>query len=461
MTRPVLRHAVLTTMSAMIALAPISTAEAGDAAIPQSCTVFLISDGERVFGGGNEDQGAFPARAWFIPASGGKHGRLYLGFEGVVESGMNDQGLFYDSLSAPDINVAAEESKGVHSGMWTLRALEVCSTVEDVVAFLDGISIPGTWTDQLFFGDRNGHSIIVEGKKVVRPEGSFQVCTNFTHTWAAQNEITCDRYLTAERLLGEMEAISFDAVRDVFAATADTYHDGSGTAYTAIYDPIGLTATLYFWRDFEHLVRFDLRAELARGPHVVRLADAAHPNPRREEWVADAQVELDRLIEAQVDRTLDIDVNRADLIGHYTVDPAIGVVPSPPVVIEAASIVWDGELPLFVVVPEGIYFDLRPAGDDVWFHTNVTMKPEMDVALRRDDVGRVVGATLTIAGLGEIPFVKVSDAPVYEPLPSTTLPAIKLEAAQTPESRAPLVGWLAIGAGLLLAGALALLLLLG
>jgi hypothetical protein len=460
MNRSVLRHVLLTTMLAMIVLTAISAAEAGDAAIPQSCTVFLISDGERVFGGGNEDQGAFPARAWFIPASDGKHGRLCFGFEGVVESGMNDQGLFYDSLSAPSIDVAAEESKGVHSGMWTLRALEVCSTVEDVVAFLDGISIPGTWTDQLFFGDRNGGSIIVEGKRVVWPERNYQICTNFTHTWAAQNEITCDRYLTAERLLGDMEDVSFDAVRSVFAATADTYHDGSGTAYTAIYDPVGLTATLFFWRDFEHPVRFNLRAELARGPHLVEWADVAHPNPRRDEWVADTQPELDRLIEARIDRTVNLGVTRADLIGHYFVNPTIGVVSSPPVMIVAVSVVWDEELPLLVAVPEGIYFDLRHAGDDVWFHTNVTMKPEMDFALGRDDAGRVIGATLTIAGLGEIPFVKVSDAPVYEPLPSTTLPAIEAELAQAHEPRAPLAGWLAIGARLLLAGMLALLLLL-
>lgn len=458
MTQSILRQVLLATMLVLVVLPP--TSAAGDAVVPQSCTVFLVSDDERVLGGGNEDQGAFPARAWFIPASDGKHGRLCLGFEGVVESGMNDQGLFYDSLSAPDIDVAAEESEEIHSGMWTLRALEVCSTVEDVVSFLDGISIPGTWTDQLFFGDRNGDSIIVEGKQVVRPERDFQVCTNFTHTWAAQNEITCDRYLTAERLLGEIEAITFDAVRDVFAATADTYHDGSGTAYTAIYDPIGLTTTLYFWRDFEHPVRFDLQAELARGPHVAEMADITHPNPRRDEWAAGAQDELDRLIEARIDRTIDPANARADLIGQYHVDPAVGIVPAPPVMIGAMSIVWDGELPLLVAVPEGIYFDLRPAGDDVWFHTNVTMKPEMDFVLQRDGAGQVTGATLTIAGLGEIPFVKVSNAPVYEPLPSTTLPAIELEAAQTPESRAPLAGRLAIGAGLLLAGALALLLLL-
>ncbi|MFC2081862.1 carcinine hydrolase/isopenicillin-N N-acyltransferase family protein [Candidatus Bipolaricaulota bacterium] len=460
MARLIFRHILLPTMLAMAAMAPISAAEFIDPSVPQSCTVFLITDGERALGGGNEDQGAFPARAWFIPASDGKHGRLYLGFEGVVESGMNDQGLFYDSLSVPDLDVAAEEGKEIHGGMWTLRALETCSTVEEVVDFLDGISIPGTWTDQLFFGDRNGHSIIVEGKQVLRSARSYQICTNFSQSRTRPSDITCDRYLTGKEMLNAMESVTATAVRDVFAATADTYHDGSGTAYTAIYDPIGLTATLCFWRDFEHPIRFYLQEELARGPHVIELCDIAHPNPRREAWVANAQAELDRQVEARIDRTVDPVSTRGDLIGHYTVDPAIGLVPSPPVMIEALSIVWDGELPLLVAVPEGIFFDLRPAGNDVWFHTNVTMKPEMDVALRRDDAGRVIGATLTIIGLGEIPFIKVSDTPAYEPLPSTTLPAIRTEPESASESRGAAARRWAIGAELLLAVALALLLLL-
>lgn len=458
MSRSPLCLVLLTTLLVIASLTPTLGSEASDVSVPQSCTVFLITDGERVLGGGNEDQGAFPARAWFIPASDGKHGRIYLGFEHVVESGMNDQGLFYDSLSAPDIDVAAEDGKVVHGGMWTLRALEICSTVEDVVAFLDSIDIPGTWTDQLFFGDRNGHSIIIEGNQVLRSKRNYQICTNFSQSRTPPDQITCNRFLTGKQMLNAVRTVSVVAVRDIFATTADTYHDGSGTAYTAIYDPLALTATIYFWRDFEHPIRFYVREELARGPHAVALAEMAAPNPGRDAWVGSAQAALDRLIAARIDRTVDLASARADLIGHYTVDPAVGIVPFPPVMLEAISVVWDSELPLLVAVPEGISFDLRAAGSDVWFHTNVTMKPEMDVALRRGDAGQVVGATLTIVGRGEIPLIKVSDTPVYEPLPSRVLAPIEPEPVTRPA--VSLLSWLAVGAGLLLAGALVALLLL-
>jgi len=46
------------------------------------------------------------------------------------------------------------------------------------------------------------------------------------------------------------------------------------------------------------------------------------------------------------------------------------------------------------------------------------MKPEMDFVLHRDESGEIVSGTLRLIGLGDVPFVKVSDTPVYVPLPS-------------------------------------------
>lgn len=394
-----------------------------EARVPQSCTVFLISDGESVLGGGNEDQAAFPARAWFLPAEEGKHGRFYVGFEGVVESGMNDQGLFYDSLAAPNRTVEPEEGKPLQEGMWTLRALETCTTVGEVVELLESISVPGAWTDQLFFGDGNGDSIIVEGDMILRSEGGRQTCTNFLQSRAIPDSVSCSRFLTVERMLDEMEPVSPEAVRDVFAAVAATSPSGAGTSYTTIYDPRDKTATCFLWRDFEHGIVFDLAEELAKGPHVVELAEVARPNPIRDAWVAEARSELDRAIEARMDWTVDLDESRGGLVGHYAVDPAIGVVPFPPAMIHGVSIVSNRDLPQLVVVSEGACFDLRPAGDDVWFHANVSSKPEMDLILERDEAGEVRGLTLKLIGLGDIPFVKVSETPLYQPLPSRTLPA--------------------------------------
>lgn len=138
------------------------------------------------------------------------------------------------------------------------------------------------------------------------------------------------------------------------------------------------------------------------------------------------------MIKARIDRTVDFDAAHAELVGQYTIDAATGVVRIPPVMLEALSIVWKGKLPQLVVVPESIYFDLYPDGGDVWVHPSVTGTPKVDVAFHRDDAGRIIGATMTIAGLGAIRFQKVSDAPVYEPFPSTMLPA-----SQPTPGRAP------------------------
>ncbi len=438
---------------ALLAATP-SSVVAGSVA--ESCTVFMITDGMTVLGGGNEDQGDFPARAWFIPASRGKYGSVYFGFEHVAKSGMNDQGLFYDSLSVPDIEVGMEEGKEIHPGMWSMYALETCATVDEVVALVESISIPGTWTDKLFFGDRTGHSIVVEGKQILYPKRNYQVSTNFLESTTPPSEITSERYLTAKQMLNEMSVVSLDAVRDVLAATAVTYADGSGTAYSAIYDPVGTTAIVYFWRDFEHPIYFDLDKELAKGAHVEELADLAPASALRDAWVSDAQAALDSAIEERIDRTVDLGVDRSDLVGQYAVDPEIGFVPIPPVMLTGASVVWDGETPLLVVAPEGIAFELYPAGNDVWFHANVTQMPEMDFTLHRDENGQVDGASLLVAGLGEIPFVKTGSKPLFQPLP--TNPFVPGETESAPELRRSALMWLAVAAGLFVAAALALVL---
>ena len=89
--------------------------------------------------------------------------------------------------------------------------------------------------------------------------------------------------------------------------------------------------------------------------------------------------------------------------------------------------------------------------EDGWFHTNVTMMPELEFVLRRGGDGRVDGAALLIEGGAEIPLVKASGTPRFEPLPQT-------RAADAPPATQSGRTVLWIIAGLLAAAALALLL---
>ncbi len=82
---------------------PASTAQPALVMQPgQGCTVFYASSGDLALAGGNEDSFNPLTRAWFIPASDGRHGRVYFGYDdGLPQAGLNDQGLFFDGLYVP------------------------------------------------------------------------------------------------------------------------------------------------------------------------------------------------------------------------------------------------------------------------------------------------------------------------------------------------------------------------
>jgi hypothetical protein len=61
----------------------------------QGCTVFYAASGDLAFAGNSEDSFNPLTRAWFIPASDGRYGRVYFGYDDLSpQGGLNDQGLF-------------------------------------------------------------------------------------------------------------------------------------------------------------------------------------------------------------------------------------------------------------------------------------------------------------------------------------------------------------------------------
>jgi hypothetical protein len=44
-----------------------------------ACTAFMMSDGERILVGNNEDYNIPHTRMWLFPATNGRYGRIYFG----------------------------------------------------------------------------------------------------------------------------------------------------------------------------------------------------------------------------------------------------------------------------------------------------------------------------------------------------------------------------------------------
>jgi hypothetical protein len=236
-----------------------------------ACTGFIVRNPGTTFVGNNEDNDATNLRVWFIPGGSARHGMAYFGTfdpDGDAESregGMNDQGLFFDGFAVP--RLVPSHADGTHVGDLSFdfvdRALAECATVGEVEALARRHRIR-LYSAQWMFGDRNGDSIIIEGERIIRGDGRFQVCTNFRQSELAGHGPTCPRYRTAVGMLSRMEAPTVASCREILRAVS-----GRNTQYSYVLDLNARRIHYYHFHDFNREIVFDLEAELAKGRHSI------------------------------------------------------------------------------------------------------------------------------------------------------------------------------------------------
>lgn len=244
----------------------------------QACTALIVSDGERVLVGNNEDWFNPFTRIWFIQPGNNRHGAVCFGFDdGRIQGGMNEKGLFFDGFSLAEKPVGGQEGKPrFKNGNLIKEALLTCATVEEALALMERFSRHFMGHFQLFLADAGGDAAIVEGEAVIRKQGAFQVVTNFRQSEIGTDDITCPRYRIANDLLAGSRTAGRDLVRRVLAATHN--EGGFPTVYSNIYDLKARRVYLYHFHNFQEEVVIDLQAELALGRGIRDIYTLFGPN---------------------------------------------------------------------------------------------------------------------------------------------------------------------------------------
>jgi hypothetical protein len=240
------------------------------------CTVFSASDGTTVLAGNNEDYFNPSTRIWFEPPEDGKYGRVYFGFDDFRrQGGMNDQGLFFDTVSAPKLELPRYKDNYDFPGDLLTIAMEKCATVQEVVElyrdigpFLNPTDPPST-TGAFMYADKLGHSVIIEGDVQIMKEGRFQVMTNFYQSRRGLGGYPCKRHEIAMEMLQANPAVTVDLFRRVLAATHLEHEVGASnpTVYSNIYDLKKGEIYIYHYHNFTNVVVLNLAEELRKGPH--------------------------------------------------------------------------------------------------------------------------------------------------------------------------------------------------
>jgi tetratricopeptide (TPR) repeat protein len=249
----------------------------GRSGAAHGCTVVYASDENIALAANNEDGTGLFAKIHFIPASEGKFGRVLFGFDVVhwPQGGMNEYGLFFDGATAESVDLPRDPSKldhGHEKGL-IFKAIEECTTVDEVLEYFNRYEHSGKWNGQYLVGDRFGNSAIIEPLTVIRKSGRYQVITNFLQSRTPPETSRDPRYLLAARLLGESDGVSVDVIRRVLNATHWEEYSGSMTVtlYSYICDLERREIYVYNFHDFEEAAKINLRDELAKGERVIEL----------------------------------------------------------------------------------------------------------------------------------------------------------------------------------------------
>jgi hypothetical protein len=245
-----------------------------------SCTAFMMTDGEVVLVGNNEDYKVPYTRVWFVPPEKERYGRVYFGFDDwSPQGGMNDQGLFFDFFSVKKAEVKGSVGKPKFPGPMIDTMMAKYATVENVIDVFSKYNLGWMSKAQMFIVDKSGDSAIIEGDAVVRNCNAHQVVTNFRQSMIPEKNkpckwpaYSCSRYKKAEKLLLETDIPSVPHFKDVLKATHRSSNNVIATTqYSNIYDLTEGLVYLYYLHDFDNEIVFNLKKELKKGSHYFDL----------------------------------------------------------------------------------------------------------------------------------------------------------------------------------------------
>ena len=256
-------------------------------AVLDACTAFCATGGELVLVGNNEDWSNPLTKLWFVPATPGSFGRMYVGFDDMYpQGGMNERGLWFDGFAVPLVK-AAPSGLPRFPGNIVDRAMAECSTVEEVIRLFAQYDRSFLSRGILMFADASGDAVSIEVDAMVRKTRNHFVQTNFHQSRSITNDDR--RFRTATDMLEQAGSdISVDLFRRILGAT---YQKGPApTLYSNVYELRSRTMHLYYFHDFERAVTFRLDEELRKGARAIDIPSLFPPNAAGEKYAARRRV---------------------------------------------------------------------------------------------------------------------------------------------------------------------------
>lgn len=243
-----------------------------------SCSAYKVTVGGHTLFGVNFDTWAINPKIWFeIRGYGAVFSGANYDKDGLrPQSGMNEYGLAFGTLATltPSNQKDFLNKKQITSRVNYLKdILHSCKTVEEVKAYIEQYDHSALPNDVFIYTDRSGKYLIVEPYTVTLGNENKYVLANFCPSTITDfSTIKQERYINGAAFL----KTKIDTSIAFCTALSDTMHVcrnriGDGTLLTSIWNPNNGSVYLYFYHDYKHPVKLDLKKELAKGDHLIEI----------------------------------------------------------------------------------------------------------------------------------------------------------------------------------------------
>ncbi len=270
--------------------------------IPNSfgCSMFKITMYGKTMVGNNEDYWNPNDRIWFENGQNGEYGAMYVGFDNFwPQGGMNQAGLVFDGFAEDYKAINDTAGKKALSTNFLKEIMKRCANVYEVKKYLSQYNLTGLESSMFFFVDKSGKYLVAEGDSLIIGNKECYIVSNF---YPSQTKNECDVPLSFYQKGRKYLENNKDTSISFCSSVMDTMHQekvwGAGTMYTTVYDLKGGIIYLYFFRDYTHVIKFNLNRELAKSNYSLNIPELFPENKKGQDYFKNYNVisnELDLL----------------------------------------------------------------------------------------------------------------------------------------------------------------------
>lgn len=270
--------------------------------IGNTCSMYKVTKNGKTMVGCNHDAWFTTPHIWFeigslnSPYGAAFTGARYDGKNGYApQSGMNEYGLVFSRLSSyhPKIKNSVIESrlKITNPTFYLKDILHNCKTVAEVKAYIEKYDQSFFIEDVFIYIEKSGNYIIVEPYKIIEGNNPTYVLSNFCPSITSEEDAKKQvRYKKGVDFLKEKYEANIEFCKNV----SDSMHVcrekiGDGTLLTSIWDNTNGTVNLYFYHKYDKTIQFNIKEELAKGNHILKI-DSLFPKNTEFEKLASYQI---------------------------------------------------------------------------------------------------------------------------------------------------------------------------